>query len=59
MRFTELEEGGANKVNNDKAQAKVAQFKSLLIELEKKVAGPNCCCNQSRGFKFEYNSRYG
>jgi hypothetical protein len=47
MRITELE-GRANKVDNDKAQAKVAQFKSLLIELEKKVAGPNCCC-QSRG----------
>lgn len=35
MRLTELE-GRANKVDNDKAQAKVVQFKSLLIELEKK-----------------------
>ena len=35
MRLTELE-GRSNKVDNDKAQAKVAQFKSLLIELEKK-----------------------
>lgn len=35
MRITELE-GRANRVDNDKAQAKVAQFKSLILELEKK-----------------------